>query len=66
MFGYKNGLAYPVFSSDEKSNCFIRWKFEDCMDLLLMIDANNQHYVYVNDFDGFMYYKTKHKKKKLF
>ena len=36
------------------------------MDLLLMIDANNQHYVYVNDFDRFMYYKTKHKKKKLF
>ena len=36
------------------------------MDLLLVIDGNKSHYVYVKDFDRFMFHKTKNKNKKWF
>ena len=36
------------------------------MDLLLVIDGNKSHYVYVKDFDRFMFHKTKNKNKKYF
>ena len=36
------------------------------MDLLLAIDENKSHYVYVKDFDRFMFHKTEHKNKKYF
>ena len=56
MFGYENGLVYPVYVSDEK--------FEDSMDLLLITDDNKSHYVYIKDFNRFMCNKAKHKNKK--
>ena len=31
------------------------------MDLLLINDGNKSHYVYINDFNRFMFYKTKNK-----
>ena len=31
------------------------------MDLLLLINNNKLHYVYIKDFDGFMFHKTKNK-----
>ena len=36
-------------------------KFEDSMDLLLLIDDDRSHYVYIKDFDRFMSHKTKNK-----
>ena len=36
------------------------------MDLLLVIDKNKSHYVYIKDFDRFMFHKTKNKNKKYF
>ena len=58
MFGYENGLVFPIYVSDQK--------FKDSMDLLLLIDDDKSHYVYIKDFDRFMFHKTKHKNKKWF
>ena len=58
MFGYENGLVFPIYVSDQK--------FEDSMDLLLLIDDDKSHYVYIKDFDRFMFHKTKNKNKKWF
>ena len=33
--------------------------FEDSIDLLLLIDDDKSHYVYIKDFDKFMFHKTK-------
>ena len=40
--------------------------FKDSMYLLLLIDSDKSYYVYIKDFDRFMFYKTKHKNKKWF
>ena len=54
IFGYENGLGYenklvfPIYVSDQK--------FEDSMDLLLLINDDNR----------FMFHKTKNKNKKWF
>ena len=53
VFGYGNRLVYI---SDQQ--------FEDSMDLLLLIDNDKSHYVYIKDFDRFMFHKTKNKNKK--
>ena len=36
------------------------------MDLLLIFDEDKSHYVYIIDFDRFMFCKTKNKNKKYF
>ena len=36
------------------------------MDFLRVIDENNSHYVYIKDFDRFMFNKTKNKNKNTF
>ena len=51
VFGYENGLVFPIYVSDQK--------FEDSMDLLLLIDDDKSHYVYIKDFNRFMFHKTK-------
>ena len=38
-------------------------KFEDSMDLLLLIDNDKSHYVCIKDFNRFMFHKTKNKNK---
>ena len=43
MFGYENGLVFPFFFSDQK--------FEDSLDLLLLIDDDKSHYEYIKNFD---------------
>ena len=58
VFGYENGLVFPIYVSDQK--------FEDSMDLLLLIDDDKSHYVYIKDFNTFMFHKTKNKNKKWF
>ena len=57
-FCYENGLVFPICISD--------LKFENTMDLLLLIDGDKSHYVYIKDFDRFMFHKTKNKNKKCF
>ena len=53
VFGYENRLVFPIYISDQK--------FEDSMDLLLLIDNDKSHYVYFKEFDRFMFHKTKNK-----
>ena len=40
---YENNLVYSVYVSDQK--------FEKNVDLLLIINENKSHYVYVEDFN---------------
>ena len=58
MFCYKNKIIYPLYISGEK--CI------DCMDFLLIFEENKSHYVYIKDFNKFMFNKTKNKNKKYF
>ena len=58
MFRYENKLTYTVYLSNQK--------FKDCMDLLLISDECKSYYVYIKDFDRFMFNKTKNKNKKYF
>ena len=58
VFGYENKLVFPIYVSDQKC--------EDSMDLLLLNDHDKSHYLYIKDFDIFMFYKTKNKNKKWF
>ena len=58
VFGYENRLIYLIFISDQK--------FEDSMNLLLVIDDDKSHYVYIKDFNRFMFPKTKNKNKEWF
>ena len=58
VFGHKNELAYPIVISKQK--------FKDSMDLLLLYEDDKSHYVYIKDFNTFMFHKTKNKNKKWF
>ena len=58
VFGYEDELVFTIYVSDQK--------FEDSMGLLLLIDDNKSHYVYIKDLDRFMFHKTKNKNKKWF
>ena len=58
VFGYENELVFPIYVSDQK--------FEDSMDLLLLIDDDKSHYMHIKDFDRFMFHKTENKNKKWF
>ena len=42
VFGYENKMVFPICISDQK--------FEDSMDLLLLIDDDKSHYVYIKKF----------------
>ena len=53
-----NELVFPIFVSNQK--------LEDSMDLLLLIDDDKPHYVYIKDFNRFIVHKTKNKNKKWF
>ena len=55
-FCYENKLTFPIYISDQK--------FGNSMDLLLISDGDKSHYVYIIDFDWFMFHKTKNKNKK--
>ena len=58
VFYYENKLTFPIYVSDQK--------FGNSMDLLVVIDESKSHYVYIKDFDRFMFHKTKNKNKKYF
>ena len=47
VFSYENNLVFPIYVSDQK--------FEDSMNLMLLIDDDKSHYVYIKDFGRFMF-----------
>ena len=55
VFGDENRLLFLIYVSDQK--------FEDSFDLLLLIDDDKSHYMYIKDLDRFMFHKTKNKNK---
>ena len=58
VFGYENKLVFPIYISDQT--------FKSSIDLLLLINDDQSHYVYIKDFNTFMFHKTKNKNKKWF
>ena len=58
MLGYENELVFPIYVSSQK--------FENSMDLLLLINDDKSHYLYIKDFNTFMFHKTKNRNKKWF
>ena len=58
MFGYENKLVFPVYISDQT--------FKGSIDLLILINDDQSHYVYIKDFNTYMFHKTKNKNKKWF
>ena len=58
MFSDENKMVFPIYMSNQK--------FENSMDLLLITDGDKSHYVYIKDFDRFMFHKTKNKIVKFF
>ena len=58
VFGYEEKQKFPIYVSKEK--------YEDCMNLLLITENENKHYVLIKNFNKFMYNQTKHKERKHF
>ena len=58
VFGYENDLVFPIYLSDQI--------FEESIDLLPLIDDDKSHYVYIEDFSGYMFHKRRNKNKKWF
>ena len=58
MFGCENELVSLIFISDKK--------FNDSMGLLIIIENDKLHYVYIKNLKTFMFHKTKNKNKKWF
>ena len=53
VFHYVNQLVFPIYVSDQK--------FKSSIDLLLLIDDDKSHDLYIKDFNTFMFHKTKKK-----
>ena len=58
VFCYEENQIFPLYISKEK--------FEDHMELLLITDGKNKHYVLIKDFNKLMYNQTKHESRKRF
>ena len=58
VYCYENKLTFPIYISDQK--------FENTIDFLLVTNEKKSHYVYINNFNRFMFNKTKNKNKKYF
>ena len=58
VFGYEDKLVFPIYISNKN--------FDDSIDLLLLLEDNKSHYVYIKDFNTFMFHKSKNKNKKWF
>ena len=46
MFGYENKMVFPIYISEQE--------FEESVDLLLLIDEDKSHYVYIKGFGRFV------------
>ena len=53
---YFSMKVYPIHISKQK--------FDNCVDLLLINNENKPQYVYIKDFNRFVFNKTKHKNEK--
>ena len=58
LFGYEEKQKFPIYISKEK--------YQDHMELLLITEGENKHYVLIKDFNKFMFSQTKHEHKKYF
>ena len=58
VFGYENKQRFPLFVSKKV--------FETTLDLLLIMEDEKQHYVWIKDFNRFMYNQSKHQHRKHF
>ena len=58
VFGYENELAFQIYVCDEE--------FKNSIDLLLLINDDHSHYLYIKDFNTFMFHKTRNKNNKWF
>ena len=56
-----------MFCCENDLSCwYIRWKFKNWIDLLMIAEVSNSHYVCIKDFDRYMCNKTKNRNKKHF
>ena len=51
MLCHENKMAFPIYVSDKR--------FKDSIDLMLLIDDDKSHYVYIKDFDRLCFTKQK-------
>ena len=58
LFGYEEKQKFPIYISKEK--------YQDHMELLLITEGENKHYVLIKDFNKFMFNQTKHEHRKHF
>ena len=58
VFGYEDKLVFLIYISNKN--------FDDSMDLVLSLEDNKSHYVYIKDVNTFLFHKTKNKNKKWF
>ena len=58
VFGYEDKQPFPIYVSKEK--------FEDQINLLLITENENKHYVLIKDFNRFIYNQTKCEHRKHF
>ena len=58
LFGYEEKQKFPIYISKEK--------YQDHMELLLITEGENKHYVLTKDFNKFMFNQTKHEHRKYF
>ena len=53
VFCYENKIVFPIYVSDKT--------FNNSIDILLLIDDDKSHYVYIKDLSRFLLHKTKKK-----
>lgn len=58
VFGYENKQFYPIYVSKETN--------QDVLNLQLITEEKNQHYILIKDFNKLIFDQTKHKCKKHF
>ena len=58
VYCYENKLTFPIYVSDQK--------FENSMDLLLVINKSKSHYMYIKDCDRLIFTKQRIKTKNTF
>ena len=58
LFGFEEKQIFPIYISKEK--------YQDHMELLLITEGENKHYILIKDFNRLMFRKTKHEHRKYF
>ena len=58
LFGYEEKQKFPIYISKEQ--------YQDHMELLLITEGENKHYVLIKEFNKFMFRQNKHEHKKHF